>query len=396
MRLCVKNKSMNRLQKDFLKRSIAALENLAERAETEKKLSPEFVRETFRVLHTIKGTARTFDFSNSSKIAHELENLLSGNDLSKKNLLKGFADLANSLAKADKSEAVKSSANSEKSIPTQLNFENEFLEKFSEHEKKLIFNEVVEGKKIYFVNVGFDLQTFAAEFRILREKLSEKGEIIAAFPNNQNGKIGFRICLASAEEKQNLDKLLTTFSGEIIEQEPLSGNSLEEILKQIKTHGEELAKELNKQIEIEISADKMQISAETSGLIIEILTHLTRNALDHAFADKGKLQITVKSQKHGLKLIVKDNGKGIDIEKIKTAAIEKKMISPDKILTESELLDLIFLYDFSTAETLTEISGRGIGLNAVKNLAENAGGFVHVKSNRKSGTTFEVFLRYEK
>ncbi len=387
---------MNSLQDDFLKRSIAVLENLAERAETEKNLSPEFVRETFRALHTIKGTARTFGFANSSKIAHELENLLSRNDLSNENLLKGFADLANSLAKADKSEAVKSSANSEKSNPNKLIFDKEFLEKFSEHEKKIIFNETAKGKKIYFVNVNFDLQNFAAEFKSLREKLSAKGEIIAAFPNNQNGKIGFRICLAADEEKQNLDKLLEVFGGEIVEQKPLSGNSLDEILKQLKTHGEELAKDLNKQIEIEISADKMQVSAEKAGLIIEILTHLTRNALDHAFADKGKLQIIVKLQKDGLTLTVKDNGKGIDIEKIKTAAIEKKVISPDKILTRSELLDLIFLYDFSTAETLTEISGRGIGLNAVKKLAENAGGFVRVKSHRKSGTTFEVFLRYEK
>ncbi|HMS42321.1 MAG TPA: ATP-binding protein [Pyrinomonadaceae bacterium] len=387
---------MNHLQADFLKRSIAVLENLAKRAETEKNLSPEFVRETFRALHTIKGTARTFGFSNSSKIAHELENLLSGNDLSKETLVKGFADLANSLAKADKSEAVKSSATSKKTTPIPLNFDHDFLEKFSEHEKKIIFNETAKGKKIYLVNVSFEMQSFAAEFKSLREKMSENGEIIAVFPYNQNGKIGFQICFAFAEAKQNLDKLLEKCSGEIIEQKPLSGNSLDEILAQIKTYAEELAEELNKQVEIEIFADKLPISAEKSGLIIEILTHLTRNALDHAFASEGKLQITAEPQKDGLILTVKDNGKGIDIEKLKNTAIKKKLISPDKILTTRELIDLIFIYDFSTAETLTEISGRGIGLNAVKKLAENAGGFVHVKSHRKSGTTFEVFLRYEK
>ncbi len=387
---------MNNLQNDFLKRSIEVLKNLAKRAEIENNLSPDFAREAFRTLHTIKGTARTFGFLNSSKIAHELENLLSGNELSKVNLVKGLATLANSLAKANKSESVKFSANSEKPIPAHLNFDKEFLEKFSEHEKESIAKETAKSKKIYLANVNFDLQTFAADFKFLRDKLSEKGEIIAVFPNNQNVKIGFQICFASDEEKRSLDKLLENSSGEIVEQKPLSGNSLDEILKQIKTHAEELARELNKQIEIEISADKVQITTEKSNLIVEILTHLTRNALDHAFEDKGKLKITAKPQKDGMTLIVKDNGKGIDIEKIKAAAFEKRFISPDKILTESELLDLIFLYDFSTAETLSEISGRGIGLNAVKKLAENAGGFVHVKSRRKSGTTFEVFLRYEK
>lgn len=97
-----------------------------------------------------------------------------------------------------------------------------------------------------------------------------------------------------------------------------------------------------------------------------------------------------------MKLSVKDNGKGIDAEKIRAKAIEKKIISPAKTLTESEMLDLIFLHDFSTAEILTEISGRGVGLDAVKKLVENARGTINVKSRRESGAIFEVFLRYEK
>lgn len=276
---------MNSLQNDFLKRSVAALENLANRAKNEAVLSPEFVRETFRVVHTIKGTSQTFGFSNSSKIAHELENLLADGDLSKENLLEGLAYLIDSFTKTVGFEIKSQSRNNRSIAPQFVNFEAGFLNQFSEHEKKKIISESNKGNKIFLVNASFDLDNFTEDFKNLREKLSEKGEIIATLPNqNANGKIAFRLCFASNKTKHNLKD----FSVEIIEQKPLPQNDLDKLLSQIIAHGKDLAKELGKEIEFELAAEKIELSAEKSKLIFDVLLHLTRNAIDHAFEKKER------------------------------------------------------------------------------------------------------------
>ena len=404
---------MKSLQKDFLKRSVAALEDLSKRAKNKAVLTSEFVREAFRTLHTIKGTSQTFGFSASAKIAHELENLLSDakendgffSDEFKDNLLKGLAYLIDSFTQTDDLKVEKSFSDKKSKapiLPKDFTFEAEFLNQFSEHEKKSIVSEVNKGKNLFIVRADFDLSNFSDEFKKLREKLSEKGEIIATLSNSntiEKGKIGFRICVASNESEIKLNQVIKEFSADIVRQKPIPENNLDKILKQIAAHGKDLAERFEKNIEIEISAAQISISVEKAKLIFDILLHLTRNAIDHAFEktrQKAKIEILLKSEKEGVKLLVKDNGKGIDTEKIARKAIEKKLLSSDKTLTESELLDLIFLHEFSTAETLTEISGRGVGLDAVKNLVENAGGTINVKSQRDFGTTFEVFLRYEK
>ena len=416
---------MKSLQSDFLKQSVVALKHLAERAGNQAVLSPEFVREAFRTLHTIKGTSQTFGFSASSNIAHELENLLSNakendsflTESFKNNLLEGFAYLIDSFTDNDDVkgqkiflEKVKNEKNINVTLPQTFTFESGFFNKFSLHEKKTIVSEVNKGRNIFLVHADFDLSNFTDEFKKLREKLSTKGEIIATLSNVNiaaKGKIGFQICLAADETSENLRDITSGFSTEIFEQKPLLQTNLEKVLSQIITHGKELTEKVGKKIKFEINAGSKEISLDKTKLIFEILLHLIRNAIDHAIETKAeriakgknqtaKITILLKDEKNNLKLSVKDDGKGIDAHKIRAKAIEKKLISPDKTLTESEMLDLIFLHEFSTAEILTEISGRGIGLDAVKNLVENAGGTISVKSRRDFGTTFEVLLRYEK
>ncbi|MBA2735827.1 MAG: chemotaxis protein CheA, partial [Pyrinomonadaceae bacterium] len=142
----------------------------------------------------------------------------------------------------------------------------------------------------------------------------------------------------------------------------------------------------------EISVEAETTSTQTLKLIFDALLHLVRNAVSHAIEEKGKVRIEIKSVEKGLILSVSDAGKGSDAKKIRARAIEKNLVSEDVILSEREIADLIFAPDFSTAETVTEISGRGVGLDAVKNSIENAKGKISVKSEAGKGTTFEIFL----
>ena len=93
-----------------------------------------------------------------------------------------------------------------------------------------------------------------------------------------------------------------------------------------------------------------------------------------------------------MRLIVSDDGRGIDADEIKAKAVEKNLISADEILTEQEKIDLIFLPELSTKSAATEISGRGVGLDAVKYAIEKAGGRINVKSRSGKGAAFEIVL----
>ncbi len=164
------------------------------------------------------------------------------------------------------------------------------------------------------------------------------------------------------------------------------------ILSKIVAHGENLAGKLDKEIDFEVCADEINLSAEKLKLVFDILLHLIRNAVDHAIEKKGEIQLGVKADENGQRLIVADNGSGIDLEKVKAKAIEKNLISADTVLTEQATLILIFQSEFSTSQGITEISGRGIGLDVVKDAVEKADGKISVKSQSGKGTTFEIFL----
>ena len=87
-----------------------------------------------------------------------------------------------------------------------------------------------------------------------------------------------------------------------------------------------------------------------------------------------------------------DDGNGVDLAAIRLRAVEKDLISDDDVLSDEQTLELIFAPELSTLETATEISGRGVGLDAVKDTVEKIYGKISVKSRKTLGTTFEIFL----
>jgi len=408
---------MNSLQKDFIERTRNRLTKLSARAAGSEILSAEFLRETARTLHTIKGTSQTFGFSASSNLAHELEDLLA----TKKNsaelqsiLIEGFALLARSFELENLNENAgfleKIDRISNDSSPSRdtfsLQIPAEISGRFADFEKKALTSALAEGKEIFRIQAGFAPNDFAGEFKKLRERLGSRGEIIATLPGtNKKGNIEFVIYLA-ADDSEKLPAIAENISADIDWQSVSFENNSDDIFFRIAEYAKTLATDSGKEINVEISADKIELSREKANLIFDILLHLVRNAVDHGIetpeqritknkSRDGKIKIGCNIEKNGVKISVKDDGSGIDIEKLRVIAIEKNLVRREKNLTENELLDLIFLHDFSTTKTVTEISGRGIGLDAVKNLVENAYGTTDVKTCANVGTTFEIVLPEE-
>lgn len=167
----------------------------------------------------------------------------------------------------------------------------------------------------------------------------------------------------------------------------------------------DLARQLEKRVRFELTGGQTEVDRDVLESLDAPLNHLLRNALDHGIEDTAARASTGKPEEARLRLearhhagllviTVSDDGRGIDSEKIRAKAVKRKLIPAPMAanLSRAELLDFLFLPGFTTAEVVTEVSGRGIGLDVVRSTVEAAGGSVRVTSELGSGTSFHLQL----
>jgi two-component system chemotaxis sensor kinase CheA len=169
----------------------------------------------------------------------------------------------------------------------------------------------------------------------------------------------------------------------------------------------ELARELGKDVEVLVRGGKTEIDRKVAEALAEPLTHILRNAIDHGIEPpeereragkprKGRIVITATPKKGQVVLEVEDDGRGIDTNEVREAAIRKGMISEKAAwrLDDRELIDFVFRTGFSTAKTMTGISGRGIGMDVVHATAERFNGSSEIHSNPGKGTRVVMELPF--
>lgn len=394
---------MENFRRQFTLEAVETLENLLKDLQSAGEFSDSKRREIFRTLHTVKGTAQTFGFTDSSRLAHELETLLSGEKKFQKIFLEGIALLIKSLTEKNfempeqfAGKLRRTSANDSIMRNDADDFSpeipNEFFSRLSHQEKIRLRSATRARENLYVLEIGFSAANFADGLINFREALSESGEIIATFPGakfNAGGEIGFCILLASPAR---IAEIKTSGAAAIFQYSPDDfPKDFKGAAAQVIRHGAAIAEKFGKRIRFEVRADEINLPPRELKLVFDVLLHLVRNAIDHAIESEGEIKIELKIEDEGFRLIVADDGRGIDTKKIKAKAIEKKLIA-DVNLTERETLDLIFLPEFSTKSAVTEISGRGIGLDAVKNAVERANGKIAVETRKGKGATFDIFF----
>lgn len=164
---------------------------------------------------------------------------------------------------------------------------------------------------------------------------------------------------------------------------------------------DETARILGKEVKVSISGEDIEIDKLILDKLGDPLLHLIRNAIDHGIEANHKrigigkkevAQIKLKAIKHSneISIIVEDDGKGIDKDKVIKQAIENKLIDSKDDIADDEVLKLIFKSGFSTAEKISSISGRGVGLDVVWSSIQKLKGIIYVSSELGKGTKFEV------
>jgi two-component system chemotaxis sensor kinase CheA len=165
----------------------------------------------------------------------------------------------------------------------------------------------------------------------------------------------------------------------------------------------DLSKSLNKKINLVIEGEETELDKSVIEDLLDPIMHSVRNSIDHGVESleerraAGKPEegmVLLKAANEGNMIIIEisDDGKGIDVEAVKAKAVERGLISPNKILSDVEAFNLIFEPGFSTAKTITAISGRGVGLDVVRRQIEKLNGTVTVSSERGKGTKFVIKL----
>ena len=165
----------------------------------------------------------------------------------------------------------------------------------------------------------------------------------------------------------------------------------------------DLQRDLNKKINLVIEGEDTELDKAVVEDLLDPIMHCVRNSCDHGVESPeervaaGKPEtgtVLLKASNEGNLIIIdiSDDGAGIDSEKVRRKAIEKGIIHPDKVLSENEIHQLIFEPGFSTADKISKVSGRGVGLDVVKTMIDKLNGTVNVTSEKGKGTTFSIRL----
>jgi len=165
----------------------------------------------------------------------------------------------------------------------------------------------------------------------------------------------------------------------------------------------DLCKSLNKKMDLVIEGEDTEMDKGVVEDLLDPIMHCVRNSADHGIEspeerkkagkpETGTILLKAANEGNTVTIDIVDDGEGIDVERVKQKAIQKGLIHPDKILTNQEAYNLIFLPGFSTNNTITAVSGRGVGLDVVKSNIEKLKGTVSVTSEKGVGSKFTIRL----
>jgi len=165
----------------------------------------------------------------------------------------------------------------------------------------------------------------------------------------------------------------------------------------------DLQRDLNKKIDLVIEGEDTELDKSVVEDLLDPIMHCVRNSVDHGIEtpeirtaagkpETGTILLKASNEGNQIVIEIKDDGAGIDVEKVRKKAVERGLIHPDKAVTEQDAFNLIMQPGFSTADKISNISGRGVGLDVVKTMINNLKGTISINSAKGKGTSFIIKL----
>ena len=233
------------------------------------------------------------------------------------------------------------------------------------------------------------------EFHLLARTLSETTNDVSLLSGEFKNLLGDFETLLGRQQRLNRDAQDGLMNIRMV---PVSSivNRLDRTVRSVSS-------KLTKKVNLVVHGEQTELDKTVLEEIIDPLQHLIRNALDHgvetpeqrAAAGKSETsQLTIEALNQGTQVTIRvsDDGRGIDVDKVRRLAIERGLIAENKELTDEQVYDLLFTPGFSTADSLTDVSGRGVGMDVVREAVQRLKGTIRVESRSGEGSTFTIHL----
>ncbi len=199
---------------------------------------------------------------------------------------------------------------------------------------------------------------------------------------------------------QTLDRKLAELQNHVLELRMVPFSQIFAKLTQVVTRH---TRDVGKEIDLKLFGEDTEIDKQIAEEIIDPLIHIIRNTIDHGIepgkerlslgkSERGNVILKAFSRGNNVMVTIEDDGAGLDIDKILRKAVEKKIIPENHGLARNEIINLTFLPGLSTKEGVSEISGRGVGMDVVKEKITSFGGFVDIETESGAGTTIILTL----
>lgn len=412
----------------------------------------EIIQEIFRSAHNIKGTSRSLGINTIGEIAHAIESLFAAIQKNEKKLSNDILSLC--LEATDKIRAAMQSYLANSALPFDLDSFLKKLKNEPDNDTDKVQEQVSvpEQANKQTINASDWRPKTGVYNESVRVSITQVDRVAALLEEMQTNKIGIEdhyIELVNANNKvkefdnywekflsqfkdkninphiinardcfneilNSMDHLNKALKSSTHELDSLSNNLQEEVrlmrlipastlLQNIPRYVYELAQSLNKNVELKIQGDEVKMDRMVLDSLNDPIIHLLRNAVDHGIEDiemrkkagkseTGHINVELKEEGDEILIRISDDGAGLNIQKIKDTALKNKIIPSSELekMSDESVIDLIFRPGFSTRDVVTDVSGRGVGLDVVKVNLNPLKGSVTVNSKPNSGTTFTL------
>ena len=251
------------------------------------------------------------------------------------------------------------------------------------------------GKPVVNRTVRVDIEKLDVLMNLVSELIIAKNSLVAA-TNNADSAIG------ASEHIEYLESVTTNLHESVMKVRMVP---IESVVAKFPKMIRDLSKKLDKKMRLIMTGEETELDRTVVDEIGDPLMHLLRNSADHGLesaevrAQRGKPEVgTVRlnAYQDGNNVVIEvgDDGNGIDVEAVKNKAISRGTITAEQAesMTDKDIIDLLFLPSFSTAQKVSDVSGRGVGLDVVKSKIESLSGEVEVKTKLGEGSTFIIRL----
>ncbi len=209
-----------------------------------------------------------------------------------------------------------------------------------------------------------------------------------------------RMAIDLGKAAKGLERKLTDLQKGVMEIRMIPVGQLYEKMSRIVR---KISREQGKKVELKFFGADTELDKLIVEDISDPMMHIIRNAIDHGIEapekrlslgkeDKGTIRISSYQKGNHVVIEVEDDGNGIDLEKVKTKALQKGLISDVASLSDRDAIDLIFLPGFSTTDKVSEVSGRGVGMDVVRNNIAAVSGMVDIETSKGEGSRFIITL----